>query len=118
MGSALSKTRLVLQALSELSKTYDVLNERLQTSPGLPISDPTLPLWTVPPKPVPVEPANLPAYADIVIIGSGITGASVAYNVLAREARLKIVMLEARDVCSGATGRYVSKAVLSTAYRV
>ncbi len=105
MGSAFSKARLVIQALSQLSKTYDTLNERLQASPGLPVPDPTLPLWTVPPKPVPTEPAWLPTYADVVIIGSGITGTSVAYNILAREKFVRIVMLEARDVCSGATGR-------------
>ncbi|OJT12873.1 hypothetical protein TRAPUB_10570 [Trametes pubescens] len=105
MGSAFSKARLVIQALSQLSKTYDTLNERLQASPGLPLPDPTLPLWTVPPKPVPTEPAWLPTYADVVIIGSGITGTSVAYNILAREKFVRIVMLEARDVCSGATGR-------------
>ena len=43
---------------------------------------------------------------DVAIIGSGITATSFAYNALASEAGLKIAMLEARDVCSGATGRY------------
>jgi len=51
--------------------------------------------------------STLPSTADIVIIGSGITGASIA-RYLAEDARssaLSIVMLEARECCWGATGR-------------
>ncbi|EMD63852.1 hypothetical protein GGP41_005525 [Bipolaris sorokiniana] len=50
---------------------------------------------------------NLPAEADIVIVGSGITGASAA-RYLAEDERANgksIVMLEAREACWGATGR-------------
>ncbi|KAK4164592.1 FAD dependent oxidoreductase [Cladorrhinum sp. PSN259] len=70
----------------------------------------------------------LPSEADTVIIGSGITGASVAWGLLSASARnskvgseeakgdsedevteakkqWKVVMLEARQTCSGATGR-------------
>lgn len=50
---------------------------------------------------------NLPTKADIVIIGSGLTGASVARH-LAEDARAKdlsVVMLDAREACWGATGR-------------
>jgi glycerol-3-phosphate dehydrogenase len=45
--------------------------------------------------------------ADIVIVGSGITGTSAA-RFLAEDERAngkKIVMLEAREACWGATGR-------------
>lgn len=58
--------------------------------------------------------ATLPETADIVIVGSGITGASVA-RYLAEDERTKylsIVMLEAREACWGATGRNVSSAAL------
>ncbi|KAI0641091.1 FAD dependent oxidoreductase [Trametes meyenii] len=107
MGSVISKAQLILEGLNQLRATYDVLVKRVQASPGLPTADPTLPLWTVPRARVPPDttPTNLPEYADIVIIGSGITGASIAYNILAQEAGVKIVVLEAREVCSGATGR-------------
>ncbi|KAJ8463217.1 hypothetical protein ONZ51_g10390 [Trametes cubensis] len=107
MGSVVSKAQLLYQALSQLRHTYDVLRKRIETSPGLPVPNPTLPLWTVPPAPIPPksDPIDLPEHADVVIIGSGITGTSVAYNLLAREAGLRIVILEARQVCSGATGR-------------
>ncbi|KAG7853766.1 hypothetical protein KL919_005405 [Ogataea angusta] len=39
-----------------------------------------------------------------VIIGSGFSGASVAFNLL-EQTDEKVLLLEARDVCSGATGR-------------
>lgn len=50
---------------------------------------------------------DLPATADVVIIGSGITGASIA-RYLVNDERAKdavVVMLEAREICWGATGR-------------
>ncbi|KAG8848522.1 hypothetical protein FRC20_002532 [Serendipita sp. 405] len=54
---------------------------------------------------------HLTSEADVVIIGGGITGVSVALELgrLVREEKtgpgLKVVILEARDFCSGATGR-------------
>jgi len=50
---------------------------------------------------------ELPASADIVIVGSGITGTAVA-RYLAEDERANgknVVMLEAREACWGATGR-------------
>lgn len=51
----------------------------------------------------------LPAEADILIIGAGYAGASIAYHLLeATKQSLQhpsIVILEARAACSGATGR-------------
>ncbi|KAG0704631.1 FAD dependent oxidoreductase-domain-containing protein [Suillus ampliporus] len=55
----------------------------------------------------------LPSEADVCIIGAGITGVGVAYHLiellnnasLSLEDPLRIVILEARDFCSGATGR-------------
>lgn len=49
---------------------------------------------------------TLPEKADVVIIGSGYAGASTAYYLLKdNPSKPSIVMLEARDTCSGATGR-------------
>lgn len=53
---------------------------------------------------------QLPSQADIVIIGTGIAGVSTAYHLLDREdnddaPQPSILLLEARQVCSGATGR-------------
>ncbi|KAH6883026.1 FAD dependent oxidoreductase [Alternaria rosae] len=42
---------------------------------------------------------------DYVVIGSGISGTMTAYNILNTWPDACVVMLEAREVCSGATGR-------------
>lgn len=51
--------------------------------------------------------AALPKEVDVVIVGSGITGASAARSLAEDEGAkgLSIVMLEAREACWGATGR-------------
>jgi len=51
--------------------------------------------------------STLPAKADVVILGSGISGASAAHYLREEEngKDLDIVMLEAREACWGATGR-------------
>lgn len=56
---------------------------------------------------------ELPNHADVVVVGSGITGASVAHHLLRHHdedgkkenEKLNVVMLEAREACWGATGR-------------
>ncbi|MCJ1390512.1 hypothetical protein MMC18_003372 [Xylographa bjoerkii] len=53
---------------------------------------------------------QLPPQADIVIIGTGIAGVSTAYHLLDKKdnddaPQPSILLLEARQVCSGATGR-------------
>lgn len=50
--------------------------------------------------------APLPETADIVVIGSGYSGAAITHFLQKYSTQpLKIVMLEARETCSGATGR-------------
>src|SRR5271155_2588207 len=79
--------------------------------PGLPLPNPTKSSWLIPPDPLHNHRSSkfLPTdVLDVVIIGSGFSGTSVAWHLLHdkdRNANLKILMLEARDVCSGATGR-------------
>ncbi|KAG2066727.1 nucleotide-binding domain-containing protein [Suillus decipiens] len=74
---------------------------------GLPIAEPTTSFWMIPATPItelrPQE--KLPSHADVVIIGSGISGASFARTLLECGNCLHVVMLEAQEVCSGATGR-------------
>lgn len=52
---------------------------------------------------------KLPSEAGIVIIGAGYSGASIAYHLLEKSKAsgksLSITILEAREACSGATGR-------------
>lgn len=50
---------------------------------------------------------DLPSACDFLIIGSGYAGTSVAYNLVqaAPQSPNSVVVLEARQACSGATGR-------------
>lgn len=51
---------------------------------------------------------DLPKTADVVVIGSGITGTSVAHHLLTggeSDQKIDLVLLEAREACWGATGR-------------
>ncbi|KAK7397807.1 hypothetical protein QQX98_012822 [Neonectria punicea] len=48
---------------------------------------------------------ELPLSADIVIIGSGMTGTLTAKHCIETWPEVKVVVLEARQFCSGATGR-------------
>ncbi|KAG2424838.1 hypothetical protein HYH02_015101, partial [Chlamydomonas schloesseri] len=53
----------------------------------------------------PQAPAQLPAAADVVIIGGGIAGVSTAYHLRKSRPELQVVLLEARQLSGGATGR-------------
>ena len=85
------------------------MDERAAIPPGLPRSNPTESYWqstgmidTIADHRTTLE---LPGSADVVIIGSGISGASIAFNVLDLEPTTRVVVLEARQACSGASGR-------------
>ncbi|KAF7310080.1 DAO domain-containing protein [Mycena indigotica] len=115
----LSCARYALSFLAENSQT--VLSFPFTHAPAsLPHDNPTHSFWTHTPG------ANLLASegstgtltdeADVCIIGSGITGVSAAYHLAnavsnpafplpAGKSQLRAVLLEARDFCSGATGR-------------
>lgn len=111
MGNTISIIRHAFTELLGNVRTLQTLNERIAAEPGLPVENPTRSFWMFPPSPIARHSSDLPQYADVVIIGSGITGTSVAKTLLDRahaEGKLPVVlMLEARDACSGATGRYV-----------
>jgi FAD dependent oxidoreductase len=85
----------------------------LTKDPGLPRSNPLPSSWLIPADSLAKYQSSesLPSdVVDVVIIGSGFSGASVAWHLLhgdgePRTKYLSCVMLEARDVCSGATGR-------------
>lgn len=83
------------------------MDARAHISVSLPRSDPTVPYWQDPPSSIAHHRTtpDLPSTADYVIIGSGISGACIALNLLERKPDAKVVMLEARTACSGATGR-------------
>lgn len=106
------RLKAVRQEVAEYNADLTALEAGINASPGIPVSNPTTSFWLEnPPFPelVDIRSKTLPAMADIVIIGSGITGASVARTILSECASMglkrRVVMLEARDICSGATGR-------------
>ncbi|KAJ4328772.1 hypothetical protein N0V84_000777 [Fusarium piperis] len=68
---------------------------------GLPSANPTSSAWQEPAAPIATTKT------DIAIIGSGITGTSVAHTLLNHPngSKLRVTILEARNACSGATGR-------------
>ncbi|KAF8152827.1 hypothetical protein K438DRAFT_1987693 [Mycena galopus ATCC 62051] len=101
---------LIYRIFKSISDSFSVLSQRVSLDPGLPHPNPSRSYWLEPPSPLNARPASppLPDYADIVIIGSGIAGAAIARTLLDssdREQPLRVVMLEGRDFCSGATGR-------------
>ncbi|KAH7884298.1 FAD dependent oxidoreductase [Phlebopus sp. FC_14] len=109
MGNAISLFHLALADFLDSLRTFQSLKERLHHSPGLPLDNPSRSFWMYPPSSIAQHCSPLPHYADFVVIGSGITGTSVARTLLdrchAEKIATKLVMLEARDACSGATGR-------------
>src|SRR5688572_30322106 len=76
---------------------------------GLPSKGSTRSYWHREPSPTLLghkTTQDLPATADVVVIGSGITGTFAARFLKEGWAReLNVVMLEAREACWGATGR-------------
>ncbi|KAK2624962.1 hypothetical protein QTJ16_005331 [Diplocarpon rosae] len=77
---------------------------------GLPTPNPTRSFWHTQPSQILLghrTTESLPTQADLVIIGSGLSGASAAHFLREDEGgkKFKVVMLEAREACWGATGR-------------
>jgi hypothetical protein len=75
--------------------------------PTLPVPHPTRSFWhTTHPNPLVRHRTtpDLPDHASVVVIGSGITGAFAARELVANGIT-DVVVLEAREICSGATGR-------------
>lgn len=75
---------------------------------GLPTENPTQSYWHKEPSEKLLghrTTEHLPASADVVIVGSGISGAFAAHALKEKRPELNVVMLEAREACWGATGR-------------
>ncbi|OIW24543.1 hypothetical protein CONLIGDRAFT_100121 [Coniochaeta ligniaria NRRL 30616] len=99
------------------------MDRRAAQPVSLPRTAPTTSYWQDPPDRLADARTtpDLPASADVVIIGSGMTGAATAWNLLkhipvtvttddgsvppAQSNKPSVVVLEARGACSGATGR-------------
>jgi hypothetical protein len=104
--------RTAIKALLDLNGTFEELVARIHQGPTLPCRESTNSYWLEsPPFPelVDIQSEKLPERTDVVVIGSGITAAAVARSLLQESERkdqnISITVLEARDICSGATGR-------------
>lgn len=100
----------VIRTLSALNAKYQSLLQRIHAGPFTPVDNPTVSYWMQkPPFPEICDiQGDLPEEADVVIVGSGITGAAAARTLLelsSSKTGLNIVVLEARQLCSGATAR-------------
>ncbi|KAI4713718.1 hypothetical protein J4E89_001165 [Alternaria sp. Ai002NY15] len=100
--------------LRALSTEFDQALKRASQPPGLPVPKPSETYWlsdTPHPALCDASSPKLPETVDVAIIGSGIAGAAVARSLLHERHRRnihtheKVVVLEARQLCSGATAR-------------
>lgn len=80
--------------------------------PGLPVPNPTIPGWFYgyddaynPQYQTFRSTNNLPSTADVTIIGGGWSGVSIAYFLSLYAPQLKVVLVEARGIAEGASGR-------------
>ncbi|KAI6101708.1 FAD dependent oxidoreductase-domain-containing protein [Pisolithus croceorrhizus] len=111
---------IALERSKDAQATFDAIGsvpECLHQPANLPSANPTRSFWahsSPDANPLAREGSHgsLTTDADICIIGSGISGISVAYHIAEAignktilDAPLRVVILEARDFCSGATGR-------------
>jgi monoamine oxidase len=83
------------------------MEERGKIPPSLPKEEPTVSYWQDPPNEIAGLRSTeiLPQETDVVIVGSGISGATIAFNLLSEQPDKKIILLEARQAASGASGR-------------
>ncbi|KAH9904703.1 FAD dependent oxidoreductase [Xylariomycetidae sp. FL2044] len=74
-----------------------------------PVPNPTVPYWRTQPHALDSHRStpDLPERQDVVVIGAGFAGAALAYYLMRDPAyaRKRVTVLEAREACSGATGR-------------
>ncbi|KAJ0374767.1 hypothetical protein COL26b_006930 [Colletotrichum chrysophilum] len=73
-----------------------------------PVANPVTPFWNSSPRALDDHRTtpDLPASSDVVIIGAGFAGVATTYHILKdNPSPPSITILEARKVCSGASGR-------------
>ena len=83
---------------------------QMVADPSLPRQNPTEAFWQLPAHPTAskIQSPELPRTTDYAVIGSGITGCSVAKHLLEHSslpAGSRVTVFEARNLTSGATGR-------------
>ena len=113
-GHATAKWQRQIQSIDRsgrLSKEALLLLQQLQARLGIPTTRPIAlpvddqPFWHRTQRPFADyrSAEELPSWADVVIIGAGLTGAAAAYHL--KDARLSVVIIEKGDPAGEASGR-------------
>ena len=113
-GHATAKWQRQIQSIDRsgrLSKGALLLLQQLQARLGIPTTRPIAlpvddqPFWHRTQRPFADyrSTEELPSWADVVIIGAGLTGAAAAYHL--KDARLNVVIIEKGDPAGEASGR-------------
>ncbi|KAL8402116.1 hypothetical protein RB596_008759 [Gaeumannomyces avenae] len=115
LKAAVKLVKSLIGVLRALEADFGAVAKRAKAAAPLPHPSPTQPFWLLdPPHPelVDLQSAEMPREAEVVIIGSGITAAATARSLLQTATEEspsrpvpRVVVLEARQLCSGATGR-------------
>ncbi|KAI0506442.1 FAD dependent oxidoreductase [Xylaria bambusicola] len=104
----LLSSQLTAHTITQYHKALMAAHSSTESPAGLPVDNPSKSYWLSEPSEILLghrTTKDLPQAADVVIVGSGITGAFAAHCVKEKAPNLNVVMLEAREACSGATGR-------------
>ncbi|WZH50406.1 hypothetical protein QYS62_011650 [Fusarium acuminatum] len=89
-----------------MSSSKEGIYEPGVVDPGIPRENPTQAYWQIEPHALSDHQSSWPdGPVDVVIIGSGVTGANLARNLIMKRPEINVVMVESRGICSGATGR-------------
>ena len=89
-----------------MSGSPEGIYERGIVDPKIPLSKYTSPYWHISPHQHANHQSPWPsAISDVVIIGSGISGMTLARTLIRANAKLEVVLIDARQLCAGATGR-------------
>lgn len=89
-----------------MSSSFEGVYEPGVVDPGIPVHNPTTPFWYSTPHPLANHRSPWPTgISDVVIIGSGISGTSLARTLLSKRPDLQVTLIDARSLCSGATAR-------------
>jgi glycine/D-amino acid oxidase-like deaminating enzyme len=93
--------------LRRIMYTPDPTTKPPPTTQILPLPSPTLSYWLTQPSPLAHlrTTPSLPDTCDIAILGAGMSGVLTLYHILRLHPTCRVLLLDARALCSGATGR-------------
>ncbi|TLD06645.1 uncharacterized protein PgNI_08502 [Pyricularia grisea] len=111
MSPAEKKSMLSAIICSSRPEPAGHCKEEQRCTSGLPTAEPSISPWLLEPSSKLMgfrSTEDLPEHADIVIVGSGITGAFAAHFLKEGWAKdLSVVMLDAREACWGSSGQNI-----------